>query len=333
MEPSLYLPSQQDSNNSSALTIVPKTESSTSKPFIEANTIQASLQEIKEHHIIPVFTRDNETLISHADFIEIAQQVVHKRFASERISSPSVRVSHPIKGRIPEARNKPASELEEWEKTLFYERMAFILEVPSITEMVGEENLSLTIGGVKCYNEDSMSSRKGVDQHFKIFIGFKVSVCTNLCVWTEGLVESVRVKSIEELHFAINHLVESFDAISSLQVMSALPQVKLREQQFANLIGRCKMYQHLPLSVKEDIPTLLFGDSHINTVCKDYYKDSSFCRDSDGDINLWKLYNLFTAINKGSYIDTFLGRAANASSFIGEIAYDLTNGRNNWFLS
>ena len=39
------------------------------KPFIEANTIECSLAEIKKHHIIPVFVKDNETLISHNKFI------------------------------------------------------------------------------------------------------------------------------------------------------------------------------------------------------------------------------------------------------------------------
>ncbi|WP_343671721.1 DUF3871 family protein [Chitinophaga sp.] len=35
-------------------------------------------------------------------------------------------------------------------------------------------------------------------------------------------------------------------------------------------------------------------------------KDDSFCREVDGSINLWTLYNLFTGANKSSYIDTFL---------------------------
>jgi hypothetical protein len=49
---------------------IPSSESSlivvqnnTRKPFIEANTAEASLQEIKQHHVIPVFHRDNEPLI------------------------------------------------------------------------------------------------------------------------------------------------------------------------------------------------------------------------------------------------------------------------------
>jgi hypothetical protein len=80
------------------------------------------------------------------------------------------------------------------------------------------------------------------------------------------------------------------------------------------------MYQHLPANLKADIPELTFGDSHINTVCRDYDRDGSFCRNEQGDISLWKLYNLFTAANKNSYIDSFLDRAVNAAQFSGALA-------------
>jgi hypothetical protein len=89
--------------------------------------------------------------------------------------------------------------------------------------------------------------------------------------------------------------------------MEALQQYSLTEQQFAHLIGRCKMYQHLPTSVKKDVPELALGESQINAVCRDYYKDESFCRSSEGDISLWRLYNLFTSVNRASYIDSFFG--------------------------
>src|SRR5688572_5535021 len=76
---------------------------STAKPFIEANTIPSSLEEIRNHHIIPVFIKDNETLISQAEFIDITMNCVSSVYSSERISSPSIRLSHPIKGRVPSA--------------------------------------------------------------------------------------------------------------------------------------------------------------------------------------------------------------------------------------
>jgi hypothetical protein len=316
-----------------ALTVAVNNDPSTRKSFIEANTIQGTLPEIRQHHIIPVFTRDNETTISQVDFIETAQDVAGSIFPGERILSPSIRLSHPIKGRVPEARNKPAAELESWERTIYYERMAFIIEIPTISDSIAGEKLSLTIGGIKAYNLDNLNGRKGTEEHFKVFIGFKVSVCTNLCVWTDGFAQDVRVKNLQQLKDSIYQLIRSFDAISQLKNMDTLQNYGLTERQFAQLVGRCRMFQHLPSNLRMTIPELHFGDSQINAVCKDYYKDTSFCRDENGDINLWRLYNLFTAANKQSYIDTFLDRAVNASSFVEEISYALQNKTINWFLS
>jgi hypothetical protein len=309
----------------------PATQTS-SKPFIEANTIESSLEEIQSHHIIPTY-RDSEALISQAEFIEVTADVVGEVFKAERILEPSIRLSHPIKGRVPEARNKPASELSESEKTIYFERMAFIQEISSITDTIDGQQLSLIVGGVKAYNLDNLQNRKGADEHFKVFIGFKVSVCTNLCVWTDGFAGDVRVKNLEQLRTAIYMLVRSFDAITQLKQLEALQQYSLTEQQFAHLIGRCKMYHHLPTSLKQDIPELALGESQINAVCRDYYKDESFCRNSNGDINLWKLYNLFTAANKNSYIDCFLDRAVNAATFAHQLANALEQKSTNWFLS
>src|SRR5690606_37310207 len=98
-------------------------------PFIEANTVESSLTSIRNEHIIPVFIKDNEPVISHAEFIDIAYDAVSRVFQGEAILKPNIRLSHPIKGRITEAKQKPANELLEHEKTLYYERMAFAIEV------------------------------------------------------------------------------------------------------------------------------------------------------------------------------------------------------------
>lgn len=107
-----------------------------------------------------------------------------------------IRVSHPVKGRIPDAKDKPAIELMEWEKTLYYERMAFVIEIPSIQTVIDGNALSLTIGGVKSYSTDNLYSRNIGDQQFKIFIGFTNTVCCNMCVWSDGYMDDVKVKSI-----------------------------------------------------------------------------------------------------------------------------------------
>jgi len=93
------------------------------------------------------------------------------------------------------------------------------------------------------------------------------------------------------------------------------------------------MYPHLPSSVKADIPKLLFGDQMMANVVKDYYKDESFCRGANGNINLWKLYNLFTGANKSCYMDSFLDRSVNAFQLVELIRYGLENRNHCWYLN
>ncbi len=312
--------------------IIPE-ESIAEKHFITANTIAGNLIEMKEHHLIPVFSKDNEPTISHTDFIETVLELTADIYSGEHILKPIVRLSHPIKGRVPEAKNKAANELFEWEKTIYYERMAFAIEIPSIQAEVDGNILSLTVGGVKSYSLDNLYSKTQSDQHFKIYIGFKNKVCCNMCVWTDGFMGDVKVKNLEQLSAIISTLLRSYNSSYHLYHLEQLTKYSITEQQFAQLIGRCRMYPHLPNSIKADLPPLLFGDQMMASVVKDFYRDESFCRDANGNINLWKLYNLFTGANKSSYIDSFLDRSVNAYYLVEQIRYGLESRNNSWYLN
>lgn len=313
--------------------VIDEVTQSTTKPFIQANTVESSLFKIKEKHIIPVFIKDNEPVISHSDFVETMQDVVSSVFHYETVYAPSIRLSHPIKGRIPEARNKPAQQLLEHEKTLYYERMAFVIEIPSIHDDVDGNMLSLTVGGVKAYNLDNLYNRKGADEHFKVFIGFQNKICTNLCVWSDGYAGDIKVKNLHQLRTAIYSILASYNAAMHLENLKQFSRYSITEQQFAQLIGRCRMYNYLPTALKGNIPQMSFGDQQLGIVCKDYYKDSSFCRMAEGTINLWRLYNLFTGANKSTYIDQFLDRSVNAFQFTEDIRSALDSKSSNWYLN
>ena len=305
---------------------------STSKPFIEANTVGATLHEINNSHIIPVFVKENEPAISQGEFIDATMQAIARVYAGETILKPNIRLSHPIKGRIPEAKFKPASALLDHEKTIYYERCMFAIEIPTISSEIEGSRLNLTIGGVKAYNMDSLIS-KSSDQHFKVFVGFKNLVCTNLCVSTDGFMGSLKVKSQDMLYNAILTLLNEFNAVQMANELQAFQQHELSEAQFAQLIGRCRMYRHMPDNLKLTIPEMNLGDSQINSVCKDYYADNTFASNPDGSINLWRLYNLFTNANKSSYIDQFLDRSQNAYSIVRELMASLQNKSTCWFLN
>ena len=123
-------------------------------PFIEANTIKVNLNHLQTECTIPVFSKDNEVTISHAQFIEQAIEVLGNLFIDFEISEPDIRVSHQIKGRVPSAIGKPVNELLEHEKTIYYERCAFAIHIPEITHLVNGNKLSLLVGGVRSYNEE-----------------------------------------------------------------------------------------------------------------------------------------------------------------------------------
>ncbi len=306
---------------------------SSSSAFIGANTIEVNLQEIQSQHIIPVFSKDNEPLISHGDFIQTTYDVINHCFKGEDILSPSIRVSHPIKGRTPEARYKPASQLEDHEKTIYYERAMFVFEIPSIQRTIDGQTLSLTIGGVKCYGDDKLNNKKGSAEHFKIFIGFSVKVCSNLCVWSDGAQIKLVVKSQGALMDAIMSMISHYNPEQHLSAMQRLTEHHLTEAQFAQVLGRARLYNYLPNEFKRQIPPLLFTDTQLGSVAMDYFQDQSFCRNDAGDINLWRMYNLFTGANKSSYVDSFLERSVNAFEFTYQLQAGLAGRNTNWYLN
>ena len=118
-------------------------------PFIEANTKEVTIEHLKDDCIVPVFSKDNEITISHPNFIEAVWEAANKVFPSESIEPPEIRVSHIIKGRTPEAIHKSVKELLEEDKTIYYERMMFCFEIPSIHEDINGNRLNLTVGGGK----------------------------------------------------------------------------------------------------------------------------------------------------------------------------------------
>lgn len=111
-----------------------------------------TIEHLKDDCIVPVFSKDNEITISHPNFIESVWEAANRVFPSESIELPEIRVSHIIKGRTPEAIHKPVKELLEEDKTIYYERMMFCFEIPTIYEDIAGNRLNLTIGGVRSYN-------------------------------------------------------------------------------------------------------------------------------------------------------------------------------------
>lgn len=307
-------------------------KSKSSSPFIEANTKGVSLLHLKNDCTVPVFSKDNECTIAHHEFIGATEECVKTIFSGQSILNPEVRVSHVIKGRVPEAIGKPVKELTEQDKTIYYERMMFKIDVPSITEIVNGNELSLTIGGVRAYNQENLYSKKNYEK-FKVFAGFKNMVCTNLCVSSDGVIEELRATSTEELNSKIMELLGGYEMQAHLNTLKMLSEYSLTEKQFAKFLGKCRMYNYLPKPEKREIPNLLLNDGQINTIAKGYYEDQNFSRQEDGSINLWNVYNLLTEATKSSYIDSFLARSLNSHELIQKLAHSIQNDVPIWYLN
>ena len=279
--------------------------------FIEANTLEVDLNHLANDCITPVFAKDNELTINHAQFVETIQEAVQDFFKNETVDNADVRVSHIIKGRTPDALHKKANELLECEKTIYYERCAFSIDVPTIYQDVNGNRLNLSIVGVRAYNQMNLYSKK-VPELFRLAIGFKNQVCCNMCIFSDGYKDDLRVSSTSDLYRAALELFNNFNIAKQLHLMQQLGNTSMTEHQFCQILGKMRLYQCLPTGVQKHLPRMLLTDTQINSVAKAYINDSNFGGES-GELNMWNFYNLLTGANKSSYIDSFLDRSLNAS--------------------
>ena len=299
--------------------------------FIEANTMEIDLQHLQSDCIVPVFSKDNELTISHNAFIETVWEAANTFFTGETIDKPDIRVSHIVKGRIPEAIHKPANQLLESDKTQYFERMMFCLEVPTIYETVEGNKLTLSVGGVRAYNQMNLYSKKTVER-FKVFVGFKNMVCCNLCVYTDGYLGNLEVSSTSDLFRSVLEMFNRYDPAKHIHLMQTLGNSYLTEHQFAQILGKMRLYQCLPQGYQKSVPRLLITDTQINSVAKAYIQDENF-GGFGGNLSMWRFYNLLTGANKSSYIDSFLDRSLNATEVAQGINMALHGDeRYSWFI-
>ena len=155
-----------------------------------------------------------------------------------------------------------------------------------------------------------------------------------MCISTDGFKSELKVTSIVELENKIKNILVDYSSSRHLEKMQDLMNYSLNEKQFAQLIGKSRLYNHLPKAERIQLPELLLNDNHFNTIAKDYFNDKSFCKNKDGTINLWNVYNLLTGANKSSYIDTFLDRGLNAFGFVEGVSKAINgDSQYRWFLS
>ena len=300
--------------------------------FLEANTDSISMEDLANKCVVPTWA-NQELTIAHQDFISCVHEAASDFYRGERLNMPDIRVSHIVRGRIPQALGKKASELLECEKTQFYQRLAFAFTIPTIVETVRGERLELCIGGVRNYSDLNLyRATKGIEK-FSVFVGWRVKICSNQVLTGEGVKFNIEVTNTSELYRHVLELFHAFNPAKEIHLLQSLSDTYLTETQFAQVVGRMRMYQALSPGRQKQIPRLLITDSQINSVCRDFYSSEHFGV-KDNAISLFDFHNLLTESNKSSYIDTYLNRAVNAT----EVSVGLNNvmqgldNRYAWFL-
>ena len=109
-------------------------------------------------------------------------------------------------------------------------------------------------------------------------------------------------------------LFQEYNIAKHLYYMSAYKDSYMTESQFAQFLGKSRLYQYLPVEQKKRLPQMLMTDTQIGLVAKSYYNDDNFALpENQSAISMWNVYNLLTGANKSSYIDNFLDRSLNAT--------------------
>ena len=213
--------------------------------FIEANSVEVTLDHLKNDNVIPVFSKDNELTISHPQFIETVWEAANSFYSGEQIEQPDIRCSHVVKGRRPESINKPKNLLTEADTTQYYERCAFAIDIPSIYENVSGNKLNLSIVGVRALNRENLATKKSPEL-FRLAVSFKNTVCCNMCVFTDGYKDDIKVMSTKELFRATLELLNNFNTAKNIHLLQTLGDSYLNEHQFCQLLGRMRLHQSLP---------------------------------------------------------------------------------------
>jgi len=281
--------------------------------FIESNTQAITLEELATKNVIPTFS-DNSLTISHQNFIGAVAKMAENVFGE--LTPVEIRVSHPIIGRVPSAQHKKTSELLPEEKTVFYQRMAWCCHVKGLTRTINGQAVHLCIGGVRAYNEDKLYNRQSA-MKFKIFVAYKVRVCSNLMVTCDGNSGTIECMTEADIMQKSLELFSSFNPHKedTLRLLENLQSTPITETQFCNIIGRLRLLQNLPVTEQKLHPSVTIGDQAVNAMVKNYVSDPNFGKKEGEVYTCWNLLSNANEAIKSAYIDRWLDRNQNCTDF------------------
>lgn len=284
--------------------------------FIESNTAAISLEDLATKCIVPTFG-DMSLTISHQNYMASVCKAASEVFGP--LTPIECRVSHPIIGRVPSALYKKPSEVLDSEKTLFYQRLAWISHVRGLSRQINGQTVFLTIGGTRAYSEDRLYGRLSA-QKFKIFVAWSVKVCSNQMIQCSGNSGTIECLTEADIFQKAYQLFRGFDPEKedNLKLLENLHQTRISQELFCSIIGRLRLYQALGTEQQKSLPEIELGDQCINSAVRGYAGGNpnfGISESGDGSISCWDLMNLLNESVKAVYIDSWITRNQNATDF------------------
>jgi len=284
--------------------------------FIESNTQGISFEELTEKNVIPTFA-DGTLTLSSGSIIKATMRAAEEVYGE--LTPVEIRVSHRIQGRRKEAELKSASELQDEDITTFWQRMAFICHVKTLTRTINGAEVHLCIGGTRSYSEDKLFGRP-TPSKMRLFVGWFVRICSNGCLTCDGNSGTIECLTEADVYEKATALFRSFDPEkeTALAMLENLGTTRISESEFCKIIGRLRLYQALPASEQNVLPKVILGDQAINKVTQGYVSNPNFgLKEGADSISLWELLQLANeAVKQGAYIDNWLERNQNCTDFV-----------------
>lgn len=303
-------------------------------PFIEGPSQAVSLVELTQESILPSYA-DGEIVIPPGQIIQAIILAAHDAMPDDRFAEPEIRASHLVQGRIGSAIYKRKEDLLESDKTKYWERMCFCVEVVSRRSTILQEPVSLTFGACRSLQNLNFHGRKGVEP-VSIYIANRCRICSNLLISLEdGLKDCVLCSGPEDIYTAAYQLFSQFNADENAETLSGLGRTSISASAFAHVIGKLRVYSCLSTADKKKLPfNIEIGDSQAFEATRQFV-NGHFGLNGRDSIDLFQALNIFNTGVKNSYIHNFLTKNANCTSLVMGLQRSIegTNHDYDWLLS
>ena len=299
-------------------------------PFILGNTQDIGFTELRDDYLVPVFSRDNVECISHNEFISTTMDAAQTFFQGEQFVEPQSRVAHKMTLRTRAGAGKLVENLRDEDSEHYFQRMAFMIEIPSISFNVNGNQLNLQITGVRSYHETNLLGNSSQKQMFRLGIGLLNTVCTNLCLSTDGIKTDIKVTNTADLYRYAMELFSRYTWAGHIDGLKRLEDTVITIDQLAQFLGKARLYSALSQSAKTEmqLPELILNEAQLNAAVRDYYSDEHFGGYGE-PITGWKFYNLLTNY-KNNYLDTAIERSVNAFDVATGVCRSINGTDNTW---